>query len=125
MKSALVGILIGAVVFILLFVIFVVGDAWGDDRLIEPTPQEYADIQKWIPATCCWTNNCCKKIHASAITPLSRDEYRINATGQPVKRSGWSQDGQTWRCTCDLIEGRWVVSVKANTRCLFPVPNGY
>jgi hypothetical protein len=99
--------------------------ARADDTLIEPAPQEYADIQTWIPQTCCWTNNCCKKVHISAITPLSRDEYRINASGQTVKRKGWSQDGQTWRCTCDNIDGRWVVHLKADTRCLFPVPNGY
>lgn len=95
------------------------------EELIEPTPQEYADIQKWIPQACCWTNNCCRKVRPSALIPLSRDDYLVAATRQPIKRTGWSQDGNTWRCTCDPVGSKWVVSVKANTRCIFPVPNGY
>jgi hypothetical protein len=95
------------------------------DELIEPTPQEYADIQKWIPQSCCWTNNCCKKVKSSALVSLSRDDYRVRATGQDIKRTGWSRDGQTWRCTCDNIGGKWIVSVTARTHCIFPVPTGY
>lgn len=102
-----------------------IGFARGDDTLIEPTPEEYADIQKWIPQSCCWTQNCCKKVDASALIPLSRDEYRVAATGQVIGRHAWSRDGQTWRCTCDQIEGKWVVSVKARTHCIFPTPQGY
>jgi hypothetical protein len=117
---------LGLPIALICFIIAVsIDSARGDDTLIEPTPQEYLDIQKWIPSTCCWTNNCCKKVKASALVSLSRDDYRVVATGQEIKRTGWSQDGQTWRSTCDHIGGKWVVSVKANTRCIFPTPNGY
>lgn len=95
--------------------------AKADDELVDPTPQEYADIQRWISSTCCWT-----KVKPSALTPLGDDEWRVEATGQIRKRTGWSQDGNTWRCTCDFMgsPGRWVVHPKANTRCIFPVANG-
>lgn len=99
--------------------------ARADDALIEPTPAEYADIRTWIPQSCCWTQNCCKKVHASALIPLSRDDYRVAATGQVISRRDWSKDGQTWRCTCDFIDGLWVVSVTARTHCIFPAPQGY
>ena len=97
-----------------------------DEVLVPPTPEEYADIQKWISASCCWTNNCCRKVKSSALTPLGKDEWRVEATQQVSKRTGWSQDGNTWRCTCDFMgtPGRWVVHNKANTRCIFPVASG-
>lgn len=102
--------------------------ARGDDSLIEPTPEEYKAIQSWISPTCCWTNRCCFKVAASAISAIPsvpfKDEWRVEATGQILKRTGWSRDGQTWRCTCDPVGSTWVAHVKANTRCIFPVANG-
>ena len=97
-----------------------------DDELVPPTPAEAADIKTWIPLTCCWSNNCCRKVKPSALTPLDRDHYRVEASGQSVTRTGWSRDGNTWRCTCDQDDsGKWVVHLRANTRCIFPVPQGY
>lgn len=104
--------------------IYAYSAARADDELVDPTPQEYADIQSWISSSCCWTNNCCKKVRPSALTPLGNDEWRVEATGQVRKRTGWSRDGNTWRCTCDYLDGKWVVHPKANTRCIFPVANG-
>ena len=102
-----------------------IGLAKAEDVLEPPTPQEYADIQKWIPSSCCWTNNCCMKTNASALTPLDRDRYIVNATHQEIVRSGWSRDGKTWRCTCDLVNGKYVVSLYAKTYCIFPAPSVY
>lgn len=119
------GTVIGFAILILAFVFFVTGDAWGED-LIPPTPEEYKSIQSWISSTCCWTNNCCFKVKASALTAVVpfNDEWRVNETGQVLKRTGWSRDGQTWRCTCDPVGSTWVAHPKANTRCIFPVANG-
>jgi hypothetical protein len=102
---------------------FGIRHAMGED-LIEPTPQEYADIQRWIPQTCCWTNNCCKKVHEGALIQLPNNQVRVATTGQVLPRTGWSQNHATWRCTCDLIEGKWVVHPHANTRCVFPHHSG-
>lgn len=97
-----------------------------DAELVPPTPEEARDIATWIDRNCCWSNNCCRKVKPTALHPLSRDQYRVVATGQIVPRTDWSRDGNTWRCTCDQNEeGRWVVHLKANTRCIFPVPQGY
>lgn len=123
------GAMAAAVALLLLaFVVFFVGDAWGEEELIPPTPEEYKAIQSWISSTCCWTNNCCFKVKASALTAIAsvpfKDEWRVNITGQVLKRTGWSRDGQTWRCTCDPVGSTWVAHVRANTRCIFPVANG-
>lgn len=97
-----------------------------NEVLVPPTPEEARDIRGWMPIQCCWSNNCCRKVKAAALTAIDRDHYRVVITGQVVDRTGWSRDGNTWRCTCDQnYEGRWVVHLKANTRCIFPVPNGY
>ncbi len=96
------------------------------DELIEPTPEEYADIQKWIPSTCCWTNNCCKKVKPSAIISLPNNMVKVARTGQELSRTGWSQDKNTWRCTCDYVgPGQWHIHIDAKTRCVFDHPNGY
>lgn len=102
-----------------------IGVARADDGLIEPTPEEYADIQKWIPISCCWSSGCCRKVHESALVGLPKNQVRIVATGQVIPRTGWSQDKNTWRCTCDQKDGRWVVHEKANTRCVFTHDSGY
>jgi hypothetical protein len=93
--------------------------------MIPPTPAEEADIAEWVPIQCCRSNGCCFKVPASALHPLSRDEYRVNATGQIIRRTGWSRDGQTWRCACDDTGKGWKVHMTANTRCIFPAMSGY
>lgn len=95
------------------------------EDLIEPTPEEAADIATWIPGACCRTNNCCRKVHESALIGLSNNQVRVRTTGQILPRTGWSQDKNTWRCTCDLIDGQWVVHPHASTRCVFDHPSGY
>lgn len=105
---------------------FSVGGASAEE-LIDPTPEEYADIQTWIPKNCCWTNNCCKKVHESAIISLPENKVRVASTGQVLPRTGWSKDKNTWRCTCNYNADtmQWIVSAGANTRCVFDHPNGY
>lgn len=95
------------------------------EELLDPTPEEYASIQKWIPSTCCWTNNCCKKVHPSALVALPKNMIKVVETGQILTRSGWSQDKNTWRCTCDNVgPGEWKVHPKAKTFCVFDHPYG-
>jgi hypothetical protein len=95
------------------------------EELVEPTPQEAIDIQRWIPAQCCRTNNCCRKVHESALISLPDNQIKVRTTGQVLGRTGWSQDKNTWRCTCDYVDGKWVVHENANTRCVFDHPNSY
>lgn len=96
------------------------------EELVEPTPQEAIDIQRWIPQACCRTNNCCRKVHEGALIQLPNNQVRVVTTGQVLPRTGWSQDGQTWRCTCDWNNDtkQWDVHPHANTRCVFPVAAG-
>ncbi len=95
------------------------------EELIPPTAEEAADIATWIPAACCRTNNCCRKVHESALIALPQNQIRVRSTGQVIGGTGWSQDKNTWRCACDLIEGQWVVHPAANTRCVFDHPQSY
>lgn len=90
--------------------------------LVEPTPEEAEDIKRWIPATCCRTNNCCRKVRPEALIQHRDDDVEVAATRQILKRTGWSQDKNTWRCTCDYNNQtkEWDVHINANTRCVFP-----
>ncbi|HXF88152.1 MAG TPA: hypothetical protein VNK48_07365 [Xanthobacteraceae bacterium] len=110
--------------FIVCFVAMLLPATCGAEDLNAPTPQEAADIRLWIPHQCCVTNDCCRKVHESALILLPGDLVRVAATGQVLPRTGWSRDGQTWRCACDFVDGQWVVHSGANTRCVFPVPAG-
>jgi hypothetical protein len=103
---------------------FGIRHAMGEE-LLEPTAQEYADIQKWIPQHCCWTQNCCRKVHEGALILLPENLVRVVSTGQVIRRTGWSQDANTWRCTCDNVSGKWVVHPTARTHCVFPHHNGF
>jgi hypothetical protein len=77
-----------------------------------------------ISTNCCCTNNCCRSIPSTDIVPVGPDEYLIVASGQTIKRTGWSPDGTIIRCACDKIDGKWIVYPKAHTRCLYlPMPN--
>jgi hypothetical protein len=84
------------------------------------TPSENAWMRTWIPVHCCVTNNCCFAIKASEVEPIPDDNWRVVATGQVLGRTNWSPDGKWYRCACDRIEGKWVVHMNANTRCIFP-----
>lgn len=82
-------------------------------------------LLSWIPATCCVTNNCCFESSFKDLTPLPDDHWKINATGQVLKRTGWSPDGKYWRCACDYdSEKGWVKHPAAFTRCIYPPMQG-
>lgn len=117
------AIAISAAVVVALLSLIII--AFAED-LIEPTPAEAEDIKRWIPQSCCRTNNCCRKVHEGALIQLPKNDVRVATTGQVLPRTGWSQDGQTWRCTCDWNDStkNWDVHPHANTRCVFPVPAG-
>jgi hypothetical protein len=124
------GLLTGAALAIAIFAIVITATGRAraqsiDELMVPPTAAEAEDIKTWIDATCCRTSGCCRKVRPSALHPLNRDQYQVVASGQVVPRTGWSRDGQTWRCACDLVEGRWVVHLLANTRCVYPAPTGY
>lgn len=116
------GLIIGAIVGTL--IAFAVVAAKASDDIVPPTEQEARDIVEWIPPSCCRTNSCCFKVKPSALERVGADDIKVVATGQVLKRTGWSRDGLTWRCACDYQgEKGWVVHLKAQTRCVFPAPD--
>lgn len=85
-----------------------------------PNCQEFG-VQ--IPGACCCTNDCCREAEPNEFLHLGDDQYRSRVTGQVVRRTGWSADGRTIKCACDLIDGKWTKHPKADVRCLFmPMP---
>lgn len=97
-------------------------------EVVQPGPIEHHDIKQWISAHCCVTNNCCYKIAPSEVRPLPNDEWLINATGQTIKRTDWSRDGNYWRCSCKCAQvgsngfcDKWAKPRRddENTRCLY------
>lgn len=114
----------GRIILIVFLVLAAITAARGE-ALVEPTPAEAADIMTWIPQHCCRTNNCCRKVVESALVQLPNNQVRVVTTGQVLPRTGWSQDKNTWRCTCDQIDGQWVVHPHAHTRCVFPHHSGF
>jgi hypothetical protein len=101
-------------------------DSEVDKVMVPPTAAEAEQIKKWIPVSCCRSNNCCRKVREDALIPQGNDTYMVTDTGQLKKRHSWGQDGQTWRCACDWDpkKNKWIVHPKANTRCVFPIPLG-
>lgn len=86
-------------------------------------PQDFPNCTEFgvqIPNACCCTNNCCGEAKEGEIVHFSGDEYRVVATGQILKRTGWSPDGRFIKCACDLIEGKWTVHPRAFVRCIYP-----
>lgn len=126
----IVAAFLGAAAVLTCLAFMVVTDAFGWEHeftadMVPPTAQEAIEIQEWIPIQCCRSNNCCFKVPASAVHPISRDEWIVVVSGQKVPRTGWSRDGQTWRCACDPMEGGgWRIHPKAHTRCIFPQATG-
>jgi hypothetical protein len=79
-----------------------------------------AFYSSFVPQSCCWTNKCCYEIKAEEVVDLGNDEYRVVASGQVVKRKGFSPDGRFHRCSCDYVSpGNWRIWPGADTRCLF------
>jgi len=67
------------------------------------------------------TNDCCWQISESEVRPVSGDRWEILSTGQIQPRTGWSPDGNFYRCACDWDKdsARWIRHQGAWTRCLF------
>jgi hypothetical protein len=90
-------------------------------------PQTYPNCTEFgfqISGFCCCTNDCCREAEAGEFTHIGNELYRSNVTGQIIRRTGWSPDGRTVKCSCDLQGGKWVKHPKANVRCLFvPMPS--
>ena len=92
-------------------------------EIVKPTDDEVKWLRSWIPIHCCvttGTHGCCFKIKETDAIPMPGDNWKIRATGQILARTNWSPDGRWWRCACDRIEGKWIVHLNANTRCIFP-----
>lgn len=105
-----IGIVFGTIILLGL-----VGFAIGEDYHSRP------DLLKWIPATCCVTNDCCWEISERELKSLPDDEWEVRSTGQVRKRTAFSPDGKFYRCACDYDnnEKQWIRHQGANTRCLF------
>jgi hypothetical protein len=87
----------------------------------EPAQQkDNAWMRSWIPVSCCVTNDCCYKIDAKEVQPVGEDKWQVKQTGQVVKRTDWSPDGQYYRCACSLKDGQYVQDRSAHTYCIFP-----
>ena len=78
-------------------------------------------LLSWIPTYCCVTNDCCREVTERDVTSLPDDYWRINASGQVLKRTGPTPDGKWYRCACDYdtTQGKWIVHPTAHTRCIF------
>ncbi|MCC6946592.1 MAG: hypothetical protein IT539_02395 [Bradyrhizobiaceae bacterium] len=76
-------------------------------------------LLSWIPVPCCVTNDCCWQITENEVRPIDGQRWEILATGQIQPRTGWSPDGNFYRCACDFAEGHWIKHQGAHTRCLF------
>lgn len=73
-----------------------------------------------IGVTCCCSNDCCREAEAGEFSHVGGDQYRSNVTGQVIVRTGWSPDGRTVKCACDMADnGRWFKHARANVRCLW------
>jgi hypothetical protein len=91
---------------------------------VQAQMNEHPNCAGWISASCCCTNNCCFEVAPGTVEAIGDDLYRVIASGQVLKRTGWSMDGRFMRCACDPIEGQWTVHPAAHTRCIFPpMPN--
>jgi len=77
------------------------------------------DLGVSISTDCCCSANCCSPAKDSEFVHVEGDHYRVVATGQVVKRTGWSH-GATVKCACDHINGIWTKHEKAFVRCLYP-----
>lgn len=82
--------------------------------------QEFPNCAGWISHSCCCTNDCCREVKPGEARQIDQDTYLIVASGQLIKRTGWSKDGRFMRCACDLIDGKWTRHPAAHTRCIYP-----
>lgn len=77
-----------------------------------------------IATSCCCTANCCSEASPGEFRHLGGTTYRSTVTGQDIERKGWSPDGRTVKCACDLINGTYTKHPLARVHCLFvPMPS--
>lgn len=103
-------------------IVILVGSAWGvlAAKTARGQSQEYPNCEGWISSSCCCTNDCCFVVEPGTVEAVDQDHYRIVASGQVIKRTGWSQNGRFMRCACDHIDGKWTIHPTAETRCIYP-----
>jgi hypothetical protein len=112
---------IGVAVAAMLAVLFLLGRS-----ALPQTNPNCTEFGFQISNACCCTNGCCREADPGEVVHVEDDLYRIVPSGQIIKRTGWSPDGRTVRCSCDLdvTTGKWVQHPKAQTRCLYmPMPS--
>ena len=114
-----------AIVFFLVAVAFAAWSASKAHAQEKALQHSNPWLLTWIPATCCVTNDCCWEISEHELTPQPGDRWLVNSTRQVLQRTGWSPDGKTYRCACDLSEGKWIKHQGANTRCVFVQLNAF
>ena len=78
------------------------------------------NCEGWISTGCCCSNSCCFVVEPGTVEAVDHEHYRIIASGQIIKRTGWSMNGRFMRCACDQIEGKWTIHPTAFTRCIYP-----
>jgi hypothetical protein len=77
------------------------------------------DLLKWIPPSCCVTQDCCWEISGGDVFPVTETEWKIKATNQQITVQH-SPDGKFYRCACTKqTDGSWKRHDKAWTFCLF------
>lgn len=103
-------------------IVILVGSAWGVLAAKTARGQSFQEyLLSWIPPSCCVTNQCCWKISERDLTSLPDDKWQVNSTGQVLKRTDYSPDGEFYRCACDYdpASGQWIKHQGAHTRCIF------
>jgi len=95
--------------------------AWGQDR---PSSEAFPNCRGYIGHECCCTNFCCEDVPSSAVRNIGGDMWEVVASGQVLKRTGWSPEGVYTLCHCDNIDGKWTITPTSFARCLYvPLPN--
>ncbi len=88
--------------------------------------QEYPNCSGWIPYECCCTRNSCYEVQPGEMSQIGPDLYRVNATGQVVKRKNWSRDGRMMACAYSYDDEKkdYVTGRGQPVMCLFiPIPS--
>jgi len=97
-------------------------EAWLVLAQLPGSPALPPTCHGFINPGCCCTHDCCWPIPATDLDSLPFGQWRIKATGQEMKQTGWSPDGQYWRCACRHTGKEWVRDVQARTSCLYVPP---
>lgn len=118
---------LGCVLYYALLVAFVIGVIVIYDANKKPArAQDWPNCREFgfnIATSCCCTANCCSEAEPGEFRHMGGNTYRSTVTGQDIERKGWSPDGRTVKCACDLINGTYTKHPLARVHCLFvPMP---